>query len=245
LRSKEKNMDDAVLRAELDRLVPPMTPASAWSDVLGRAARIRRRRRNRTASAVVASVAVALVAALGAGGQIGALLSHSKEPHLLLRGELRSLDGARIGSLEIELHRTTIWLGRRVRIFAWGPRRSAEENGEQPSFPARWFLENDTGRDDLGRGSLDAQRGAAGTRSTVETLCSPCRARDSGRIELSWAQVSALVNDELTFVLQTKSGERLAAGAVRLDRSRLHRAVACRQAPARSVRCTRIYTGFP
>ena len=76
--------------------------------MLRRAGRIRRRRRRRAALVAVAALLLTLGAALGAAGQLSGLLSHSAAPHLLVGGELSGTDGARIGSIQIELSRVAV-----------------------------------------------------------------------------------------------------------------------------------------
>ena len=221
-------MDD--LRARLDGLVPEPQGSRGWDDVLRRAGRIRRRRRRRAALVAVAVLLLTLAGALGAAGQLAGLLSQTAEPHLLVRGELVRADGGRMGSIDIELSRAAIVFAGRVRLEPWGKRASG-------SFPARWFL--DRGRSDVGEldGMLYVRR--PGRRLLV--LCSDCGVRDSGRLDLSYAQASALVDDRLVFRL-ARGTTRVASARLFLDRAHLHRALRCRHAaPPRS--CTRFYTG--
>jgi hypothetical protein len=223
-------MDDGRLRTELERLVPEPRDSLGWDDVVRRTGRIRSRRRRRTARVAVTASLLMLVGALGAAAQLAGLLSHTTEPHLLVRGDLRGADGARVGAIEIELTRAAIAFDGHARVRLWGMQ------GE-PVFPARWFLHRSAdGRSRL-QGALYLRR--PGMRMLV--LCGKCGSHDAGRLELSYAQASALVGDRLVFALA--SGEtRLATARLVLDRAHLHRGVACRQAgPPR--RCTRIYTG--
>jgi hypothetical protein len=220
-------MDDGALRAKLEQLVPEPTDVHGWDDVLRRAGRINRRRRRRVALVTTAALVLTLGAALGAAGQLGGLLSHSAEPYLVVSGRLRSADGSRIGTFRIELTRAAIAFdGRRIRL--WGTRlRSPGE-----PLPARWFLES--GESGL-RGTLSL-RGRP-----LAVLCDDCRARDSGRLDLSYAQASALVDGRLVFAL-ARGDTRVATARLVLFRARLHRGVQCRQAtPPRH--CTSIYTG--
>jgi hypothetical protein len=217
-------MDDAGLRAELERLVPEPRDALAWDDVLRRAGRIRRRRRARTALVALAVCLLTLAAALGAAGQLG-LLSHSPAPHLVVRGDLRGADGARAGTIEIELARAAIAFDRHKRVQLWGRQPAS-------SFPARWFLDRG------GSGGALYLRRPGLPRVRIAVLCRDCRARDSGRLDLSYSQASALVDGRLVVVLA--GGARLATGRLFLDRAHLHRGVACTSPPRR---CTRIYTG--
>ena len=221
-------MDD--LRAKLDGLVPERQGSRGWEDVLRRAGRIRRRRRRRAALVAVVILLLTLAGALGAAGQLAGLLSHTAEPHLLVRGELVRADGGRMGTIDIELSRAAVVLDGRARLEPWGKQTSG-------AFRARWFL--DRGRSDAGGldGALYLRR--PGRRLLV--LCSDCGTRDSGRLDLSYAQASALVDDRLVFRL-ARGSTRLATARLFLDRARLHRGLRCRQAtPPR--RCTRFYTG--
>ena len=218
-------MDDAGLRAELERLVPEPWDVHRWDDVLRRADRIRRRRRGRTVLVAVTILLLTLVAALGAAGQLDGLLSHSAEPHLVVRGELRGAGGARVGAIQIELARATIAVDRHRRVRLWGPRSAS-------SFQARWFLD----RGGSG-GALYLRR--PGKRTLV--LCSHCGTHVSGRLRLSYAQASALVDDRLVVVLAV-GPRRFAIARLVLDRARLHRGLACRDA-APPRHCARIFTG--
>jgi hypothetical protein len=221
-------MDDG-LRAELERLVPEPGEARGWDDVLRRAGRIRRRRRRRTALVSVVVLALTLAAALGAAGQLTALLSHSPEPYLLVRGDLRRADGERVGAIQIELTRAVVALDGHTRVRLWGKRAS--------SFPTRWFLD----RDETGRSRLEGALYLRRPGKPTLVLCSKCGTHDAGRLDLSYAQASALVDDRLVFAL-ANGGTRLAVARLVLDRAHLHRGVACRQADP-TLRCTRIYTG--
>ena len=218
-------MDETALRAELERLVPEPREVRGWDDVLRRAGRIRRRRRRRMVLVTSAAFVLTLAAALGAAGQLGGLLSHSHEPYLLVSGRLRNADGARIGTFQIELTRAAIAFdGRRVHL--WGRLRPDEP------FPARWFLES-------GTSGLRGTLYVGGRR--VAVLCDDCRTRDSGGLDLSYAQASALVDGRLVFVL-ARGDTRVATARLVLFRARLHKGVQCRQA-APPRRCTPIYTG--
>ena len=218
-------MDDAGLRAELERLVPEPRDVRSWDDVLRRAGRIRRRRRGRAALVATTALLLALAAALGAAGQLSGLLSHSPEPYLLVRGDLRGADGARVGGIQIELARAAVAVDRHRRVRLWGPQSPS-------SFRARWFLD----RGGSG-GALSLRR--PGKRMLV--LCSDCGTHDSGRLRLSYAQASALVDDRLVVVLAGGTA-RLATGRLFLDRAHLHRGLACRDA-APPRHCARIFTG--
>ena len=225
-------MDDGTLRTELERLVPEPLDSRGWDDVLRRAGRIRRRRRRRTALVSVVVLGLTLAGAFGAAGQLAGLLSHSPEPYLLVRGDLWGADGGRVGAIEIELTRAAVVFDGHSRLQPWGKHVSPAP--EKPSFPARWFLESDEHGLD---GALYLRR--PGRRMLM--LCSNCGTRDSGRLDLSYAQASALVDDRLVFALA--NGEtRLAVARLLLDRTHLHRGFQCRRAsPPR--RCTTLYTG--
>lgn len=223
-------MHDEQLKAVLDGLVPahagrPRREEAGWRDVQRRVRRVRRRRRSLL---VATAVLAALVSTIAAAGQIGSFAPHSKAPHLLVRGTLYTQKREPAGSLEIELERATIVVGRRVRLMRW---RLPSDHG----FRARWFL-------NLARvpgaGLRSGSLFVAGTR---QRLCGPCGVRASGEVELSAAQATALVNDEATFTGATRHATTV-SGAVRLDRSRLQRGVMCLQG---AKGCTRIYTGHP
>ena len=173
----------------------------------------------------VTVLVLTLAAALGAAGQLG-LLSHSPAPHLVVRGDLHGADGARAGTIEIELARAAIAFDRNKRVRLFGTRSSS-------SLPARWFLDRG------GSGGALYLRRPGLPRVQVAVLCSDCRARDSGRLDLTSAQASALVGGRLVVVLAGGS-PRLATGRLLLDRAHLRRGVACTAPPRR---CTRIYTG--
>jgi hypothetical protein len=228
-------MADGPLRAELERLVPESRDSLGWDDVLRRAGRIRRRRRRRTGLVATAALLLTLAGALGAAGQLAGLLSHTAEPHLLVRGELVRADGARAGTIEIELSRAAIVLDGHRRLEPWGKHVPSSPGGA--SFPARWFL--DRGRSD--EGGLDGVLYMRRPGRRMVVLCSDCGPRDSGRLDLSYAQASALVADRLVFAL-ARGDTRLAAARLVLDRAHLHLGLRCRGAsPPR--RCTRFYTG--
>jgi hypothetical protein len=221
-------MHDEQLRIALDGLVPslpgePLREGRGWRDVQRRARRLRRRRRSLL---IATALCAALFSTLAAGGQIGSFASHSKAPHLLVRGTLYTQEGRRAGSLQIELERATIVLGRRVRLLGW---RLPSDRG----FRARWFLELVPGP------GAGLRSGSLIVGGEPQRLCGPCGAQASGELELSATQATALVNDEVTFAGEAANAA-VVSGAVRLDRSRLHRAVMCIQG-ARA--CTRIYTG--
>ena len=224
-------MDDGSLRAELERLAPKPHGAGGWDDVLRRAGRIRGRRRRRAALVSAVVLALTLAGALGAAGRLAGLLSSSAEPYLLVRGDLRRADGARVGAIQIELTRAVVAFDGHTRVRLWG------KQGPPPSFPTRWFLHRDESDRSSLQGALYLRRPG---RPTL-VLCRVCRIRDSGRADLSYAQASALVDDRLVFALAS-GGTRLAVARLALDRAHLHRGVACRGA-AQPRRCTRIYTG--
>jgi hypothetical protein len=222
-------MDDGSLRTELERLVPEPRQARGWEDVLSRADRIRGRRRRRAALAAVTVSLLTLAGALGAAGRLG-LLSHSTEPYLVVRGDLRRADGARVGAIQIELTRAVVAFDGHTRVRLWGRHASS-------SLPTRWFLDREANDQSRLEGALYLRR--PGRRVLV--LCRKCGTHAAGRLDLSYAQASALVDDRLVFAL-AKGGTRLAVARLLLDRAHLHRGVACRGA-ARPRGCTRIYTG--
>jgi hypothetical protein len=210
-------MHDAQLQAALHRLVPePPGEHAGWRDVQRRARRLRVKQRSLLA---VAALGIALFSTLAAGGQIGTFASHSRAPHLLIRGTLETQQGMDAGSVELELERAIVAFGWRVRVMRW-------QLPADDTFRARWFL------------NLDAplETGALVIGGTRQPVCGPCGVRASGELELSPHQAAALVNDEATFV-----GEGV-SGPLALDRSHLQRGVRCAHG---SNLCTRIYTGRP
>jgi hypothetical protein len=235
-------MNDKRIKSSLDRHLPPLAGAGTWDDVLERAGRIRSRRRRLTALLAVAATGLALAGSLAAAGKLGALLPHSNEPHLLLRGDLRVADGTPVGTIEIELHRAVLAFGQRVELL---PSRGqpAPQHLPEAAFPARWFLELNGFEDDLVSGVLYIHRADLEQAKATAILCSPCRAHDSGRIELSWNQASALVNGQVSFAGNAERDESVAAGSIDLDRSHLRRGLQCEKTAPGRLRCTRIYTG--
>lgn len=186
---------------------------AGWADVLQRAVRLRRRRR---VSAVAAAVVCALAGALAASGQIGALLGHSKEPHLVLRARV---DGA---AVEIDLQHALVTIRRDG--FELEP-YARPSDGFRTTYPARWFFHGRAGR------TLTAVGG--GSRLV---FCRSCRATDSGRVGLPRRLAAALVRRRAVVVY----GE--ARARMTLDAAHLHRGLRCaRTNPPR--RCTPIYAG--
>jgi hypothetical protein len=217
------------LRTELERLVPERGERFGWDDVLRRAGRLRRRRRRRATLVAVAALLLVLAGALGAAGQLSGLLSHTREPHLVIRGDLRA-GGRHVGAIEIELSRAAVVLDGHARLVFW--RRPSLTRA---SFPARWFLERRSGP------ALEGALSMRNAERRMLVLCADCAGHDSGRLDLSYAQASALVDDRLVFTL-TSGRTRVASARLFLDRTKLHRALRCRPAgPA--LRCTRFYTG--
>jgi hypothetical protein len=216
---------DERLRTRLDRLAPEPRETLGWDDVLRRAGRIRRRRRRRAALVALAALLLVSAGALGAAGQLARLLSHTREPHLVVRGDLRA--GARhVGTIEIELSRAAVVLDGHARLLPWRPPGS-----RGGVFPARWFLERGGGASGLDGGLY---LGRPARRLLV--LCRDCAGHDSGRLELSYDEASALVADRVVFRLGR------AFAPLVLDRTRLHRALRCIKGTT-AIRCTRFYTG--
>jgi hypothetical protein len=214
------------LRTRLDRLVPEPRETLGWDDVLRRAGRIRRRRRRRAALVAVAALLLVSAGALGAAGRLAGLLSHTREPHLVVRGDLR-ISSRHVGTIEIELSRAAVVLDGHARLLPWRiPERPAGV------FPARWFLERSAG----GPGRLDGALYLGRPARRLLVLCRDCAGRDSGRLDLSYGQASALVDDRVVFTLGRASARLV------LDRARLHRALRCIRA-VQATRCTRFYTG--
>lgn len=232
-------MPDVRVSAVLDELVPRDQRETrgmddGWQDVRRRAARLRRRRRR--ALAAVTAAGAALFGALAAGGQIGALIPHSKAPHVLVRGTIHGPGGRSVGTVEVELERTVLVIDRsRVRLLRW---RYPSARG----LRARWFLELDPSvQPGLRHGSLVVRSGRPHAGDAIVRLCGPCRTSDSGELELSTAQASVLLNDGAAASMVTQRRARL-EGALALDRTSLRRAVAC---VGPGLDCRRIYTGRP
>jgi hypothetical protein len=210
-------VSDLRLRAALDALVPPSTASDgvSWQEVRSRADRLRRRRRQ-TAVFLAATWSAAAFGVLAASGQIGALVSHSKAPHLVVRSTLST------GTFQIEIERAVVVLDRGVRVLGW-----RTPSGD--AFSARWFL-------DL--------RGDSRVTASVEpigTLCTGCPSHASGKLTLTRAQVAALVRGTASVTVTRAAGDRL-RGNLALDRSSLRRGVICLRP---GTPCARIYTGRP
>ena len=77
-------------------------------------------------------LSVAVFGTLAAAGQIG-FVSHSRAPHLVVRGTLYTADGRRAGSLDLELERAVVAFGRQVRLMKW--------RHPDGMFSARWFVD--------------------------------------------------------------------------------------------------------
>jgi hypothetical protein len=218
-------MSELRLRAALDALVPTATADSdgvAWQEVCRRAARLRRRRR-RAAVSLAAALSAAAFGVLAASGEIGALVSHSKAPHLVVRATLSTAAGERGGTFQIEIEQAVVAFGDGVRVVGW-----RTPSGD--AFSARWFL-------DL----RDADEHVTASLLPVGMLCSGCASHSSGKLALTRAQVAALVRGKASVKVTRRSGDRL-RGSPALDRSSLHRGVMCLRSGAP---CVRIYTGRP
>ena len=218
-------MSEHGLRAALDALVPYVAQDSdgaAWQEVRRRAARLRRRRRHAAVSLAAALSATAF-GVLAASGQIGALVSHSKAPHLVVRAPLSTAAGERIGTFQIEIEHAVVAFHHGVRVLGW-----RTPSGD--AFGARWFLDL-RGSDEHVTVSL----------RPIGTLCIGCLPHSSGKLALTSAQVAALVRGDASVTVTSRSGDRL-RGSLELDRSSLQRGVMCLRPPAA---CTRIFTGRP
>ena len=217
-------MSDLRLRAALDALVPPSAAShgGSWQEVRRRAARLRRRRR-RAAVFLTATLSAAAFGVLAASGQIGALVSHSKAPHVVMRTTLTTAVGAPAGTFEVEIERAVVALDSGVRVLGW-----RTPSGDV--FTARWFLDV--------RGS---DRRVTASVTSIGTLCTACPPHSSGKLALTRAQVAALVRGKASVAVELASGAGL-RGAPTLDRSSLRRGVICLRPAAP---CTRIYTGRP
>jgi hypothetical protein len=218
-------MSELRLRAALDALVPTATADSdgvAWQEVCRRAARLRRRRR-RAAVSLAAALSAAAFGVLAASGEIGALVSHSKAPHLVVRATLSTAAGERAGTFQIEVEQAVVAFGDGVRVVGW-----RTPSGD--AFSARWFL-------DL----RDADEHVTASLLPIGTLCTGCASHSSGKLALTRAQVAALVGGKASVIVTLGSGDRL-RGSPALDRSSLHRGVMCLRSGAP---CARIYTGRP
>jgi hypothetical protein len=216
-------MSERRLRAALDALAPPVADRDGvgWQDVHRRAARLRRRRRG----AIVffaAALSAAAFGVLAASGQIGAFTSHSRAPHLVARATLSTAAGERVGTFQVEIERAVVAFRNGVRVLGWRTPSGA-------AFGARWFLDV--------RGSDQV----TASLRPIGTLCTACSPHSSGRLELTRAQVAALVRGEASVTVTPRSGKRV-HGRPALDRSSLQRGVMCLRP---GVVCTRIYTGRP
>jgi hypothetical protein len=233
-------MNDERLARALDRLVPAPEARTGWDDVLRRTQRRRRRRRRRqTAAVALLAAAGVLVASLAAAGQIGLPVSHSRQPHLLLRGTLTAPRGTQpAGTLQLEVPRAIIAFGRRV--FVQPPPTARNRFVPARTVSVRWFLNLRGDRPE--DASLLMRNRATGT--TLSTLCGPCDTHESGEFDLTRSQTSALFNNELRFAL-VRDGRRIAAASVALVKSHLRRGLACWGSPATRLHCRRIYTGRP
>ena len=218
-------MAEESIRTVLDRLVAAPAAASGWDDVLRRSARMRRRRRLSLVLAV-AALGLALVTSLAAAGQLAALVPHTKARHLVVRGQLRTPDGRPAGTITVEIARAAVSLHGRPALQRFGP---------SASFHVRWFLDLDPAADEPARAALYGR-----SATPIAVLCDRCAARDSGQLELTGEQASALVSGRATFTIATPD---TASARMRLDRSELRRAVACELEATGELRCTRIYTG--
>jgi hypothetical protein len=218
-------MSDPRLRAALDLLVAPVAPDVGdvgWHEVRRRAARLRLRRR-RAAISVAAALSAAAFGALTASGEIAALVSHSKAPHLVVRATLSTAAGERVGTLQIEIERAVVALSKGVRVVGW-----RTPSGD--AFGARWFLDLRLRDDDV---TVSLRQ--------LGTLCTACSSHASGRLTLTRAQVATLVRGDAALTVTLANGGRLRGSPV-LDRSSLQRGVMCLHPGGV---CTRIYTGRP
>jgi hypothetical protein len=218
-------MSEARLRAALEALVPPVASDKddvRWQEVRRRAARLRLRRR-RAAVFLAAALSAAAFGVLAASGQIGALVSHSKAPHLVVRAALSTAAGERVGTFQIEIEHAVVAFENGVRVVGW-----RTPSGD--AFSARWFL-NLRGTDEHVTASL----------LPIGTLCTGCSSHSSGKLALTGRQVAALVRGTASLTVTPSSGDRL-RGRPALDRSSLQRGAMCLRPGAI---CTRIYTGRP
>jgi hypothetical protein len=215
-------MSEPQLRAALDALAPPVEwDGVEWQEVRRRAARLRRRRRRATVL-LAAALSAAAFGVLAASGQIGALVSHSKAPHLVVRATLSTAGGERVGTFQVEIERAVVAFRNGVRVIGW-----RTPSGD--AFGARWFLDV--------RGSDQV----TASLRPIQTLCTACSPHSSGKLTLTRAQVAALVRGAESITVTTSSGERVRGTPV-LDRTSLRRGVMCLRP---GVVCTRIYTGRP
>jgi hypothetical protein len=202
-------MSEPRLRAALDALVPPIGAGSdgvPWQEVRSRAGLLRRRRR-RTTVTLAAALSAATFGGLAASGQIGALVSHSKAPHLVVRATFSTAAGPSVGAFQIEIERAVVAFRAGVRVLGW--RTSSGD-----AFSARWFLDV--------RGSEPVTVSLL----PIGTLCTLCSPDSSGRLALTRAQVAALVRGDASVTVTLMSGEQLRGRPI-LDRSSLRRGVMC------------------
>ena len=197
--------------------------ASGWRDVVERASVLRRRRRHRALLAVALTVVGSLVTSFAASGGFGRLVGHTNEsPLTILAGDLRTSDGGSSGSIEIELPGTASLIpfrprsaAARLRPLRLRPvrvlRTAAGPTWTTRSFYARWFL-NFPDQRTIASAALAPRE--AGARKPSVRLCGPCLAHDSGRVVLTLAQVTALVNERLRLDVRDESGAPMAGGDI-------------------------------
>jgi hypothetical protein len=200
--------DDLVVGA-VRRAVPPTNPAG-WHDVLDRAGR--RRRRLRRKALTICLVALALAAAIPALAVSGQLTfgSHDRGPRVRLHAALRFASGEPAGRLELQL--PGLLIGGRFRV----PRllvRTDHRLRVAHRFELRWWLRLRFS-DRAARATLNRLGGPRTTR----VLCIPCQSTSEGRLVVSAAFATALVNNRVEVVATTDRGR--ARGRVRLSRLR-------------------------
>ena len=220
-------MDEATLKAALEGDVP-LQDSGGWADVLRRSRRSRNRRRARLLVVATATAASVFVAALAAAGEIGIPVGPTHEPHVLASGAFMTPEGARVGSVDVEIPRVVVAIGRRIAARPFAKRRDGELN-------ARWFVR-------LRKGIRAVTVALEGKIARI--LCAACAERPSGRVQLSAAEVDALVNREAVIVLTASDGTT-AEASLALDPRHLRRGLMCAGNPPQAIACTRIYTGRP
>lgn len=194
--------------------VPPTQP-SGWPDVLDRAARRRQRLRRRALS--VSLPALALAAAIPALAVSGRLTfgSHIHEPRVPLRAELRFGSGETVGRVDIEM--PGLLTGGKFRtlhrlIMTRRGLRVAHE------FELRWRLT--LAPDARGAARAKLARATGSTRTKGIVVCTACQSMSSGRLVVSPRMATALVNEQVDFVLTTERGRARGRIALRKTLSR-------------------------
>ena len=163
-----------------------------------------------------------LTMSFAASGGFREIIGHSSDsPLTTLAGEIRGSDGQRVGSLELELPGTVSLIRSRLRPGSLRPfrviRTHEGPSSTRVSFKARWFLDLDG---DWVVTSLSLSARAGGGRAASVRLCAPCLWDHSGRLTLTLAQTTALVNERLRVDVVARSPLPAAGGRSSASRPR-------------------------